>query len=121
SCLTALLLVSCQEKETEKEEVKIEKKAGKVRIYISTPGSRSLPYYQWNEGDDKPTGNEPRLIEYILNQLNMDFEYISDYQYDGKGDPRIDAVATGKADLCIRGISINEERKKKVLFSEVYY
>lgn len=92
-----------------------------VRVYVASVGTESLPYYSWPENKERPTGLEPRLIEYVLSQAGLDFEYVVDYEYEGVGDPRILAVSSGKADVSIRGITINDERAQKVLFSDPYY
>lgn len=123
--LFASLFFACEsadkggEEKTEQEPKREKSKIAKV--YIASPGSTSLPFYTWKEGEDKPKGIEPRLLEYILNQANIEFEYVTDFKYDGTDDPRILAVVEGKADISMRGITITEERKNQVLFSEEYY
>jgi ABC-type amino acid transport substrate-binding protein len=125
--LLSVLSYSCQEeKKTSKADdkpVQTEDKVNDeiVKVYVASPGSSSLPFYSWDEKDSKPIGIGPRLIEYVLNQANIEFEFISDYVYEGGGDPRISSVTSGAADVSIRGITINEDRKKEVLFSDVYY
>ena len=93
----------------------------KLKIYAGYPGRNVEPFYSWNENDKKPIGIEPRLVEYILGQLNMDFEYVRDFSFDGKGDERITALKIESADIAIQGITITEARKADVLFSEPYY
>ena len=93
----------------------------KVRIFVSWPGGEGLPNYQWKRGEAKPTGIEPAFIERILEVAELDYEYVTNFEFSGEGDPRIEVLQKGKADLCIRAISINDERKKHVLFSKPYY
>lgn len=93
----------------------------KVRIFVSWPGGEGLPHYQWKRGEAKPTGIEPAFIERVLEVAELDYEYVTNFEFSGEGDPRIEVLEKGKADICIRAISINEERKKRVLFSNPYY
>ena len=93
----------------------------KVRIFVSWPGGEGLPHYQWKRGEAKPTGIEPGFIERVLEVAELDYEYVTNFEFSGEGDPRIEVLEKGKADICIRAISINEERKKRVLFSNPYY
>lgn len=125
--VSILLLLSCSSNESSKDSKDaksdngVQKKAEKVRVYIASKGTQSLPFYSWSEESIKPTGIEPRLLEYILDQTGLPYEFVTDYEFDGEGDPRLEAVTTGKADISMRGITINEERSKEVLFSEVYH
>lgn len=122
-----ILLFSCHFKESNKEEQKdhqdsvFEIEIDKVRIYAGQPGSLHQPIFQWKLGDIKPSGVEPRLIEYILNQLEIPYEYVSDYPIDGYGDDRIHAIISDQADISIQGITITEGRLGKVNFSDPYY
>ncbi|MEZ4937131.1 MAG: ABC transporter substrate-binding protein [Crocinitomicaceae bacterium] len=124
SSLLAIFLWSCAESDKSAEknvEGTPKEKSTPIRIYIASPGTESLPFYSWKEGANQPTGLEPRLITYILDHAQLDYEFVANYNYEGKGDPRILAVSEGFADVSIRGITINDERKEKVLFSESYY
>ncbi len=122
--LLSFVLASCggekasEEKSSEGEN---NKKSDKVRVYIGTKGTESLPFYSWPKELETPIGIEPRLLEYILDQAELDYEFITDYEFDGEGDPRLEAITSGKADISMRGITINEDRAKEVLFSEVYH
>jgi ABC-type amino acid transport substrate-binding protein len=93
----------------------------KVKIFISWPGGEGLPHYQWKKGETKPTGIEPAFIEQLLKVAELEYEYITDLVLQERGDPRIYSLTTGQADICIRAITINEERKKHVLFTDSYY
>lgn len=118
-----VFLFSCADTEKKEKTNQKEKNADKelVRIYIASKGSESLPFYSWPENEEEPKGLEPRLMTYILDQAGLDYEFVSDYEYSGDGDPRIRSVEEGYADVSIRGITINEERSQHVLFSESYY
>lgn len=92
----------------------------KIKIYVASPGLEARPHYFWNLNDSFPQGIEPFLIERIFEIAEIEFEYITDFN-QFEGDPRIEAVKSGHADVSIRGISITEERKEQVAFSSPYY
>ena len=93
----------------------------KIKIFVAWPGAEYLPSYKWNIDDEKPTGVEPQLIEKILSQAGYDYEFVNDYSYNKNGDVRIDVITDKKADISIRSITINDERKVRVNFSEPYF
>jgi putative glutamine transport system substrate-binding protein len=93
----------------------------KVEIFVAWPGAEYLPGYKCNVGDEKPTGVEPILIEKILAKAGYGYKFIEDYNYNKDGDVRIDVILDKEADISIRSITINEERKEKVNFSIPYY
>ena len=123
-----IFLISCsseQEVKETKESPKTESsntiEISKVRIYGGQPGMAQIPLFEWKRGESKPTGVEPRLIEYILDQLNLEYEYVLNYPIDGYGDEGIQAVMTDVADISIQNITITEGRSEKVNFSDPYY
>lgn len=93
----------------------------KVRIFVAWPGAEARPHYYWDANKLYPEGIEPRLIEKILEQANLEFEYVLDFKPSQNSNPRIESITSGEADISIRAISINDERKKNVLFSDVYF
>lgn len=111
------ILISCSGPRHHK--VKHEKT--KVKIFVSWPGAEARPHYYWPIESDKPKGIEPELIELILNTAKLEYEYVSDFNFSGAGDPRVEAITSGNADIAIRGMSITADRKKKVNFSNPYY
>lgn len=97
------------------------KEQNEVRIFVSWPGGEGLPHYTWKKGEPKPTGIEPAFIERLLEIADLPYYYVTDFEFSGQGDPRIEALASKKADICIRALSINDERKKSILFTNPYY
>ena len=80
----------------------------RVATYPAMP-----PFNFINSG--KPSGLEPELLTEWANRRNWQLEYlIMDFA------AQIPAVQTGKADMAMGAISITEERKKQVLFSDGY-
>lgn len=113
SILIAITLISCfSETRTDKEI---------VRIFVAWPGAEALPHYKWETNSSKPIGVEPAFIEEVMKKAGLKYKYVSNYNYEKDGDPRIDVLTDGKADISIRGITITKERKEKVLFSQPYY
>ncbi len=102
------LFFSCNQKE-------------EVRIFVSWPGGEGLPHYVWNRGDAKPTGIEPLFLERLLELAELNYSYVTDFEFSGEGDPRIEALVREEADICIRALSINESRKEQILFTHPYY
>jgi ABC-type amino acid transport substrate-binding protein len=93
----------------------------KVKIFISWPGASYPPGYIWEAGENEPSGVEPKLIKRILETAGHEYTFIDDYDYNKNGDVRLDVITEGKADITIRSITITEDRKQKVNFSEPYY
>ena len=80
----------------------------RVATYPAMP-----PFNFINSG--KPSGLEPELLTEWANRRGWQLEYlIMDFA------SQIPAVQTGKADMAMGAISITEERKKQVLFSDGY-
>ena len=80
----------------------------RVATYPALP-----PFNFINSG--KLSGLEPDLLTEWANRRNWKLEYLNmDFA------AQIPAVQTGKADLALGSISITEERKKQVLFSDGY-
>lgn len=92
-----------------------------VKIFVSWPGASYPPGYFWETGENEPSGVEPKLIKRILETAGYEYTFIDDYDYNKNGDVRLDVITGGKADLTIRSITITEDRKQKVNFSEPYY
>lgn len=102
-------ICSCQDKNND------------VRIFVSWEGSSYPPGYMWELGMKEPTGVEPKLIKRVLETAGYSYTFIHDYDYNQNGDARIDVITDGEADLSIRSITITEDRKQSVNFSEPYY
>tara|TARA_B100000809_G_C14973352_1_gene471753 strand:+ start:62 stop:844 length:783 start_codon:yes stop_codon:yes gene_type:complete len=115
--LLFVTLISCGLATDKNKETMTEK----VKVFVSWPGAEARPHYYWDNNKNEPEGIEPQLIRRILELANLDYEFIKDFKFSGKGDPRIEAIVSGSADISIRGISINESRKTIVDFSTPYY
>lgn len=68
-------------------------------------------------GDDgKIIGFDPDLIDAILKDAGLEYEIIT-----MEFDALTSALASGQIDIAISGMTITEERKENVLFSEPYF
>ncbi len=73
-----------------------------------------FPPYEYHEGDDI-VGIDAEVAALIAEELGMTLE-IEDMAFDSV----LAAVQTGKADIAMAGITVTEERKKSVNFSDTY-
>lgn len=73
-----------------------------------------FPPYEYHEGDEI-VGIDAEVAALIANELGMTLE-IEDMAFDSV----LAAVQTGKADIAMAGITVTEERKKSVNFTDTY-
>lgn len=74
-----------------------------------------FPPYEYYDGD-KIVGIDAEFAEAIANKLGMELK-IEDMQFDSI----IPAVQSGKADFGAAGMTVTEDRKLQVDFSDTYY
>jgi ABC-type amino acid transport substrate-binding protein len=108
--------------ETEKaDEAKAEskldqiKKAGKIVVGTSA----DYPPYEFHksiDGKDTIVGFDISIAKEIAKDLGVELE-IQDMKFDGL----LAALETGNVDFVIAGMTPNEERKKSVDFTKIYY
>jgi len=115
-----------EEKETGSETVKTDeakaeskleqiKKAGKIVVGTSA----DYPPYEFHksiDGKDTIVGFDIAIAEEIAKDLGVKLE-IQDMKFDGL----LAALETGNIDFVIAGMTPNEERKKSVDFTKIYY
>ena len=70
--------------------------------------------YEYHDGD-KVVGIDPDIAEAIANKLGLEL-VITDTAFDSI----IPEVSSGKADMGMAGMTVNEDRKKNVDFSDTY-
>lgn len=73
-----------------------------------------FPPYEYHEGDEI-VGIDAEIAEAIAEELGMELE-IEDMAFDSI----IPAVTAGKADIGVAGMTVTEDRKESVDFSEPY-
>ena len=94
-------------------EMAVPKQTGQGRTLCVATFNSMPPYSFISHG--KPSGLEPELITEWANRRNWRLKFlIMDFA------SQLPAVQTGKAEMAMGAISITEERKKQVLFSDGY-
>ena len=73
-----------------------------------------FPPYEYYEGDNI-VGIDAEIAQAVADKLGLTLK-IEDMEFDSI----ITAVATGKADMGLAGMTVTEERKKNVNFSDTY-
>lgn len=99
----------------EKGSIESIKESGKIVMGTSA----DYPPYEFSvlvDGKEKIVGFDVALAEYIAKELGVELE-IMDMDFKNL----IASLPSGKVDMVIAGMSPDEERKKQVNFSDVYY
>ena len=84
-----------------------------VRKLVMSTNAEFEPY-EYHDGD-KVVGIDPDIAEAIANKLGLEL-VITDTAFDSI----IPEVSSGKADMGMAGMTVNEDRKKNVDFSDTY-
>ena len=87
-------------------------KAESRKLVMST--NAEFEPYEYHDGD-KIVGIDPDIAEAIANKLGLEL-VITDTAFDSI----IPEVSSGKADMGMAGMTVNEDRKKNVDFSDTY-
>ena len=86
-----------------------------VKEGVLTMGTNAyFPPYEFYEGD-KIVGIDAKIAEAVASKLGLELQ-IEDMEFDSI----ITAVSTGKVDMGLAGMTVTEERKKNVNFSDSY-
>lgn len=88
------------------------KNSGKLTVYTNA----AFPPYEFLGANGEIVGVDVEIGKAIADELGVTFE-IQNADFDGL----ISAVASGKADLAIAGITITDERSQRVDFSKPYF
>lgn len=108
--VSVLALVACGSKKEAKKDAKDTKDKGALVMATNA----EFPPYEFHEGD-KIVGIDADIAQAIADKLGMDLK-IEDMAFDSI----IAAVSSGKADIGAAGMTVNEERKKMVNFTDTY-
>lgn len=74
----------------------------------------SFPPYEYVEGD-QVVGIDPEIAAAVCEKMGYDLEIV-----DTEFDSLISGVASGKYDFVMAGMTVTEERKQMVSFSDTY-
>ena len=83
------------------------------KLVVAT--NATFPPYEYYDADKQIVGIDVEVAGLIADKLGLELE-VSDMEFDSI----IAAVKQGKADIGMAGITITEERKKNVAFSDTY-
>ena len=83
------------------------------KLVVAT--NATFPPYEYYDADKQIVGIDVEVAGLIAEKLGLELE-VSDMEFDSI----IAAVKQGKADIGMAGITITEERKKNVAFSDTY-
>ena len=104
--MLALVFSGCSEKEGENAA------AEKDVLVMAT--NAEFPPYEYHEGDDI-VGIDVEIAEAIAEELGMELQ-IEDMQFESI----IPSVQSGKADIGVAGITVDEDRLENADFSDSY-
>ena len=87
------------------------KKEGKL-VMLTNVG---FPRFEYLGDDNEPAGVDVDICQAIADELGVELEVVD---MDFKGIPA--AIAAGKGDVAAAGMTVNEERKQTIDFTETY-
>ena len=91
------------------------KDSGVLKVGTSAEYS-PYEFHKVVDGEDKIVGFDDFIVQEIAKDMGVKVEY-TDMDFDGL----LGALDAGKVDIVLSGMTPNEERKKSVDFSEIYY
>ncbi len=118
AAVMTMSLVGCSSSSDEAksgEKLQQIKDAGKMVIGTSADYA-PYEFHKTIDGEDKIVGFDIMMAEEIAKDLGVEIEY-KDMTFDGL----LGALDAGKVDMVLSGMTPDEERKKSVDFSELFY
>lgn len=118
AAMMTMSLVGCSssdDKEVSGDKLQQIKDAGKIVIGTSADYA-PYEFHKQVNGEDKIVGFDITMAEEIAKDMGVEIEY-KDMDFDGL----LGALEAGKVDIVLSGMTPNEERKKSVDFSELFY
>ncbi|MGN1378032.1 MAG: basic amino acid ABC transporter substrate-binding protein [Dorea sp.] len=109
ACVFSLAACGSKKEETESKE-----EAGKESDTLVMATNAEFPPYEYYEGDEV-VGIDAEIAQAIADELGMTLK-IEDMAFDSI----IPAVTSGKADFGAAGMTVTEDRKKNVDFTDTY-
>ena len=96
---------------------KLQKKKDSGVLKVGTSAEYSpYEFHKVVDGEDKIVGFDDFIVQEIAKDMGVKVEY-TDMDFDGL----LGALQADKVDIVLAGMTPNEERKKSVDFSEIYY
>ena len=119
--IMTMSLVGCSSSGDKKEAGEVEDKLKQVQeagvLKVGTSAEYSpYEFHKVVDGKDKIVGFDDFVVQEISKDMGVKVEY-TDMDFDGL----LGALQANKVDIVLSGMTPNEERKKSVDFSEIYY
>ncbi len=108
-------LIACGNKSSNKDGVEAIKENGKVVVGLSADYA-PYEFHAVVNGKDETVGFDVELAKEVAKDLDVELE-IKEMEFDAL----IGALQAGQIDMIISGMNPDEERKKQIDFSEIYY
>lgn len=108
-------LISCGNKSDNKDGVEAIKSNGRVIVGLSADYA-PYEFHAVVDGKDKTVGFDVELAKEVAKDLEVELE-IKEMEFDAL----IGALQAGQIDMIISGMNPDEERKKQIDFSDIYY
>lgn len=111
--LMTLMLVGCGEDGTANKTDSQADKSSKSVLVMGT--NAAFPPYEFVDDNDNIVGIDAEIAKAVAEKMGMTLE-IKDMEFNSL----ISAVSTGSIDIVMAGLTVNDERKKSVNFSDTY-
>ena len=121
AAMMTMSLVGCSsssddgDKAEGKDKLQQIKDSGVLKVGTSAEYS-PYEFHKVVDGEDKIVGFDDFIVQEIAKDMGVKVEY-TDMDFDGL----LGALQADKVDIVLAGMTPNEERKKSVDFSEIYY
>lgn len=121
AAIMTMSLVGCSSSGDEGQKAEVTEKLQQIKdagVLVVGTSADYAPYefHKKVDGEDKIVGFDVSMAEEIAKDLGVKVEY-KDMDFDGL----LGALDAGKVDIVLSGMTPNEERKKSVDFSELFY
>lgn len=121
AAMMTISLVGCSSSKDEGDTGEVSDKLQQIKdagVLVVGTCADYAPYefHKKVNGEDKIVGFDITMAEEIAKDLGVEVEY-KDMDFDGL----LGALDAGKVDIILAGMTPNEERKKSVDFSELFY
>ena len=116
AAMMTISLVGCSSRNDEVSDKLQQIKDAGVLVVGTSADYAPYEFHKKINGEDKIVGFDITMAEEIAKDLGVEVEY-KDMDFDGL----LGALDAGKVDIILAGMTPNEERKKSVDFSELFY
>jgi polar amino acid transport system substrate-binding protein len=115
AAVMALSLSACGEKSTESDATKAADSGSGSKATLVMATNAAFEPYEYYDDNGTIVGIDAEVAALIAEELGMELQ-IEDMEFDSI----ITAVSSGKADMGMAGMTITEDRKKNINFTDTY-